>query len=645
MSNKRSHRQKSAESAPVPHDNNQQPLLDPDHHAASLDALKLFLVTAPSAWPQGQAIKRLRLPTGESIACVLWNNLYHITGTDIVKALHFRFAAFGRPVQIFKKFEEGVFSDLRNLKPGVDASLEEPRSPLLEFLFKANCIRTQKKQKVFYWFSVPHDRLFLDALERDIKREAQGLEPTTTPSGMAPDVAMNLAKQQCLPTFALPTDANNPSNTPGVFSRQPSAQDNFGGSSSTPNMQLHQQQQFTNAEYEQELFNQALSAVTSQVNSPYLDANNNFQLPVSFQQQPFLPSPLLQNTRLSPLSMTHHFIPPAQFLPPQQQQLSSPNSPEKRARLEVPRPSSLSSNSTNTSPTHKTLKLPTSSPSSLLETSPTFKQRPLPATTTRPSASSTSPTNPHHPMHPDQFRNATDLRHFTCHKCTQTFKRFEHLKRHYRLHTGEKPFACTVHGCSKRFARADGFGAHLKTHGLSSGEVAAAVRKVQEEVGDDGDEGEGSGGEGGVGEPELSGESPLALVTPLSMMANHQANGSLPLAGNMFSQSVLLQGMQVGAGMYPQEMEQLHANQDMLLQQQQNQQQQQFQQNQGQSMEEFSTFFNMGEESPTSLSLPDASAFLSSEQQQQQNLNQQLYKPLQQQYFNFQVPSHGNLHF
>jgi transcription factor STE12 len=28
-------------------------------------------------------------------------------------------------------------------------------------------------------FSVPHDRLFLDALERDLKREKEGL-PTTT---------------------------------------------------------------------------------------------------------------------------------------------------------------------------------------------------------------------------------------------------------------------------------------------------------------------------------------------------------------------------------------------------------------------------------------------------------------------------------
>src|SRR5204863_87555 len=75
--------------------------------------------------------------------------------------------------------EEGIFSDLRNLKSGTDASLEEPKSPFLDFLYKNNCIRTQKKQKVFYWYSVPHDRLFLDALERDLKREKMGQEATT----------------------------------------------------------------------------------------------------------------------------------------------------------------------------------------------------------------------------------------------------------------------------------------------------------------------------------------------------------------------------------------------------------------------------------------------------------------------------------
>lgn len=96
-----------------------------------------------------------------------------------MRCLSFRFQAFGRPVKNSKKFEEGIFSDLRNLKSGADASLEEPKSPFLDFLYKNNCIRTQKKQKVFYWYSVPHDRLFLDALERDLKREKMGQEATT----------------------------------------------------------------------------------------------------------------------------------------------------------------------------------------------------------------------------------------------------------------------------------------------------------------------------------------------------------------------------------------------------------------------------------------------------------------------------------
>ncbi|KAF8624312.1 hypothetical protein AX15_005942 [Amanita polypyramis BW_CC] len=183
---------------------------------AYLERLKQFLATAPSYWdsndpstscsnsfansnafpgssmdmvthrsmalghaPPHPQLNRFLLPSQEFVTCVLWNGLYHITGTDIVRALVFRFDAFGRPVRNMKKFEEGVFSDLRNLKPGIDACLEEPKSPFLDLLFKYQCIRTQKKQKVFYWFSVPHDRLFLDALERDLKREKMGLESTT----------------------------------------------------------------------------------------------------------------------------------------------------------------------------------------------------------------------------------------------------------------------------------------------------------------------------------------------------------------------------------------------------------------------------------------------------------------------------------
>jgi len=107
---------------------------------AYLDRLKFFLATAPSHWNTSNTatstndipsphplLHRFPLPSSEHVTCVLWGGLYHISGTDIVRALTFRFEAFGRPVRNVKKFEEGVFSDLRNLKPGVDACLEEPK--------------------------------------------------------------------------------------------------------------------------------------------------------------------------------------------------------------------------------------------------------------------------------------------------------------------------------------------------------------------------------------------------------------------------------------------------------------------------------------------------------------------------------------
>lgn len=204
------------------------------------------------------ALNRFLLPNGEHVSCVYWNGLYQITGTDIgksirgvthrdtathsllttVRALAFRFEAFGRPVKtaMVKKFEEGVFSDLRNLKPGEDASLEKPKVSRQvnmkardmkactmsdgsqatrlsdRVIFSTCCSSTgvfelRRSRKCFtgefvtcagglswidryfavthspafayFRFSVPHDRLFLDALERDLKREKEGQQPTT----------------------------------------------------------------------------------------------------------------------------------------------------------------------------------------------------------------------------------------------------------------------------------------------------------------------------------------------------------------------------------------------------------------------------------------------------------------------------------
>lgn len=145
------------------------------------EELSHFLTTAPMDWQEDQVIRRFYLnETLGFISCIFWNNLYYITGTDIVKICLYKMNIFGREITQKKKFEEGIFSDLRNLKCDVDATLEHPKSRFLSFLYRNNCLKTQKKQKVFYWFSVMHERLFVDALDRDLKREERGQSVTTT---------------------------------------------------------------------------------------------------------------------------------------------------------------------------------------------------------------------------------------------------------------------------------------------------------------------------------------------------------------------------------------------------------------------------------------------------------------------------------
>lgn len=145
---------------------------DISNRIKTIEDLKFFLVTAPIKWMPNQILRKYYLNDSLGyISCIYWDNLYYITGTDITKILIFRFEQFGRKIINKKKFEEGIFSDLRSLKVDEDCSLQMPKSEMLQFLNKNGCIKTQKKQKVFFWFSVLHDRLFADCLERDCKRE------------------------------------------------------------------------------------------------------------------------------------------------------------------------------------------------------------------------------------------------------------------------------------------------------------------------------------------------------------------------------------------------------------------------------------------------------------------------------------------
>ncbi|KAG2202127.1 hypothetical protein INT47_008099 [Mucor saturninus] len=357
-----------------------------------IETLKSFLATAPNG--QEDAIKQHVLSTtGESITCVRWKDAFYITGTDIVRCLVFRFYAFGRPVQNLKKFEEGIFSDLRNLKPGTDAILEEPKSAFLDLLFKNNCIRTQKKQKVFFWYSVPHDRLFLDALERDLKREKLGIYPTSV-------------------SVANPAESISLDTTQAMF-------DDFRKSMLTEmNLQPFYSSQLSSSSASPSVTSESCSVSDSSV-SPHLHHHR-----VSSSREGDLQkasSAIFGQFSLFEGSPTY-----------KQRRRRSTQKSQQEAQSKYIRTKKSATNTTNTTI------IPDSN------------------TNTTAWSSDTSNTN--------TDDDSTHVRYFYCplNTCGKYFKRLEHMKRHLRTHTMERPYLCDL--CGKRFSRSDNLAQHKKTH-------------------------------------------------------------------------------------------------------------------------------------------------------------------------------------
>ncbi|XP_071062540.1 zinc finger protein ZFP2-like isoform X2 [Pseudochaenichthys georgianus] len=80
--------------------------------------------------------------------------------------------------------------------------------------------------------------------------------------------------------------------------------------------------------------------------------------------------------------------------------------------------------------------------------------------TREPASASNSLKNRHESV--SDLRRSAENKLFSCSVCTKYFAQSGNLKKHMRVHTGEKPFTCSV--CKKAFTQSGSVKAHMRVH-------------------------------------------------------------------------------------------------------------------------------------------------------------------------------------
>ncbi|KAL1915460.1 uncharacterized protein VTP21DRAFT_6584 [Calcarisporiella thermophila] len=428
------------------------------------EQLRYFLATAPTSLTGESSIKRHPAGDAGHIACVLWHNLFHITSRDIYRALHFRFETLGRMVVNEEQLESEVFAALGHLRIGPDAILEESGSEFLQFLHENGCVLSTRKQKVYFWFSVPHDQIFVDILGRELQREQRGeqtltvamAEPALSISAEGPDGASLRDLRSSLLGDEAMMSATQTNDVAPLDNYNDTRGDEGDGAQEEGDQALKMLESPL-----EELAEVTPPAVASDLGSRVW-ARWDKMASIEHPKLPFFHHPHSHQPHSQPhqrawsldptqswdddgcsmvdaMQMHESTPPPSQ---PQQHAQSTPPSTLSTPHLFLARNGGRRRAHTVSEPPSTAEE--NSAASSKLATRTPTKTRPY----SRPTSSE-----------PDESRP------FVCPfpGCQRPFKRLQHWKRHIRSsHSNIRPYECTL--CGKSFTRSDSLTVHKRTH-------------------------------------------------------------------------------------------------------------------------------------------------------------------------------------